>query len=238
MPFNLPTTEEKPVYVRGMFDRISGAYDRVNDLMTAGRHRAWKRTVIELARVKPGASCLDVCTGTGDLAFLHARASWPGGAVTALDFSPGMLQKAQERPWDGPEIRWLQGDAMALPFEDDSFDALTVGFGLRNVSDLDKALLEVRRVLKPKGRFVSLDLGKPKARVVRWGSELYEYRIVPFLGGAVSGEPDAYRYLPHSNRTFPDQRTLAERLQALGFTEVEVHDRFMGAIAMVSGTAP
>lgn len=238
MPFNLPTAEEKPVYVRGMFDRISGAYDRVNDLMTAGQHRAWKRTVIELARVKPGAHCLDVCTGTGDLAFLHANASWPGGTVTALDFSPGMLEKAKARPWQGAEIKWMQGDAMALPFGDASFDAVTVGFGLRNVSDLNKALSEARRVLKPGGRFVSLDLGKPKASLIRWGSELYEFRIVPFLGGAVSGEPDAYRYLPHSNRTFPDQRILADRLKALGFAEVEVHDRFLGAIAIVSATAP
>lgn len=238
MPFELPTAEEKPRYVRTMFDRISGAYDVVNDLMTAGRHRAWKRTVIELARARQGGKYLDVCTGTGDLAFLLAEAAQPGGEVHALDFSEGMLEGARKRPWQGMPIHWLQGDAQQLPFEDASFDAVTNGFGLRNVCDLDRALREALRVLKPGGRFIALDLGKPRTRLLRWGAELYEFKMVPMLGGLVSGQKDAYNYLPHSNQVFPDQVALAERMRAVGFVDARPHDRMLGAIAIVSATAP
>jgi demethylmenaquinone methyltransferase/2-methoxy-6-polyprenyl-1,4-benzoquinol methylase len=237
MPFDLPAQDDKPAYVRAMFDRISGAYDRVNDLMTAGRHRAWKRTMIRLVRTRPGGRYLDLCTGTGDIAFLLAIAAQSPGAVTAVDFSPGMLEQAMKRPWNGPEIAWRQGDAEHLPFEDATFDGVTVGFGLRNVRDLDRAIAEIRRVLKPGGRFVSLDLGKPRTRALRWGAEVYEYRVVPLLGSMVSGDRSAYEYLPHSNSRFPDQRELARRLQAQGFTDVEVRDRMLGAVALVSGTA-
>ncbi|HEY9897943.1 MAG TPA: bifunctional demethylmenaquinone methyltransferase/2-methoxy-6-polyprenyl-1,4-benzoquinol methylase UbiE [Pantanalinema sp.] len=236
MSYNLPNVEDKPAYVRGMFDRIAGNYDRVNRLMTGGRDAAWKRTVLALAGATRGGSYLDLCTGTGDIAFLLAEAAGAEGSVKALDFSPGMLEVARARPWDGPVIDWLQGDACALPFEDASFDAVTVGYGLRNVQQLDLALSEIRRVLKPAGRFVTLDLGKPKVKIVRWGAEVYEYRIVPAIGSLFSGDREAYRYLPHSNSTFPDQRELAERLRALGFQEVKVHDRMLGAIAIVAGT--
>lgn len=238
MPFELPTQEAKPAYVQGMFDRIAGAYDRVNDLMTGGRHHAWKRTMIELARVRPGAHALDLCTGTGDIARLLALAAGPTGQVTGLDFSEGMLEVARQRPHSGPAITWQQGDALALPFADLSFDAVTVGFGLRNLSDLDRGLAEIRRVLKPGGRFVSLDMGKPRAWVLKRGAEFYEYRIVPAMGGLVSGERDAYEYLPASNRSFPDQRELARRLEAVGFTAAQAHDRMLGAVALVSATAP
>lgn len=236
MSFNLPSLEDKPTYVRGMFDRIAGRYDLVNRLMTGGRDRAWKRSVIRLAATASGGSYLDLCTGTGDIAFLLAAAAGPAGSVKALDFSEGMLEVARSRPWDGPAIEWLQGDACALPYADASFDAVTVGYGLRNVQPLDKALSEIRRVLKPGGRFVSLELGKPKAKLVRWGAEIYEYKVVPAIGSLVSGDRDAYRYLPHSNRTFPDQRELAERLRGVGFREVQVHDRMLGAIAIVVGS--
>lgn len=236
MSFKLPSAEDKPAYVRGMFDRIAKNYDLVNRLMTGGRDAAWKRTVLSLAGAKKDGHYLDLCTGTGDIAFLLAEVAGPGGKVDAVDFSEGMLEVARERPWHGPAITWRQGDACALPFEDATFDAVTVGYGLRNVQRLDVALGEIRRVLKPGGRFVTLDLGKPKIKVVRWGAEVYEYRIVPAIGSLVSGDRDAYRYLPHSNTTFPDQRALAERLREQGFKDVTVHDRMLGAIAIVAGT--
>ncbi|MNX95453.1 Demethylmenaquinone methyltransferase [compost metagenome] len=204
--------------------------------MTGGRDTSWKRSVLRLAEPKAGGRYLDLCTGTGDIAFLLADAAGSTGAVQALDFSEGMLEVARKRPWSGPAITWVQGDACDLPYDDQSFDAVTVGYGLRNVQPLEKALSEIHRVLKPGGRFVSLELGKPKIKVVRWGAELYEYRIVPAIGSLVSGDRDAYRYLPHSNRSFPDQRELAERLRALGFKDVKVHDRMLGAVAIVSGT--
>lgn len=238
MPYSLPSLEAKPAYVRGMFDRLAGAYDRVNDLMTGGRHRAWKREMPLLARVRPGARCLDACTGTGDIARLLAWAAGPAGEVVGLDFSEGMLEQARQRPHAGPPVQWRQGDALELPFEANGFDAVTIGFGLRNLSDLDRGLAEILRVLKPGGRFVSLDLGKPRLRAVRWGSELYEFRIVPWMGGTVSGQREAYQYLPHSNQSFPDQRELARRLATAGFREVEVADRVAGAIALVAATAP
>lgn len=238
MPYKLPSAAEKPVYVRTMFDRISTAYDRVNDLMTAGRHRAWKRSVLELVQARPGGKYLDVCTGTGDIAFLLALAAQVQGEVHALDFSEGMLAGAKDRPWDGPPIRWIQGDAEALPYEDGSFDALTNGFGLRNVTDLDQALREALRVLKPGGRFVSLDLGKPRSRFLRWGAELYEFKMVPMLGGWVSGQKDAYHYLPHSNAVFPDQQALVQRMLAVGFADAQPFERMLGAISIVCATAP
>lgn len=236
MSFKLPSLEEKPAYVRGMFDRIAGRYDLVNRLMTGGRDKAWKRSVIRQARAASGGSYLDLCTGTGDIAFLLADAAGPTGSVQALDFSEGMLDVARARPWQGPAISWQQGDACALPYDDASFDAVTVGYGLRNVQPLEKALGEILRVLKPGGRFVSLELGKPKVKLVRWGSEIYEYKIVPAIGSLVSGDRDAYRYLPHSNRSFPDQRALAQRLRDMGFKDVQVHDRMLGAIAIVVAT--
>lgn len=238
MPYRLPTPAEKPHYVRTMFDRIATTYDRVNDLMTAGRHRAWKRLVIELTQARAGGRYLDVCTGTGDLAFLLANAAQESGEVHALDFSEGMLAGAKARPWEGLPIHWTQGDAEALPYADGSFDAVTNGFGLRNVTDLDQALREALRVLKPGGRFVALDLGKPRARFLRWGAEFYEFKMVPMLGGWVSGQKDAYHYLPHSNAVFLDQHALTQRLKAVGFVEAKSCERMWGAISIVAATAP
>ena len=236
MPFDLPTAEEKPVYVRGMFDRISGAYDRVNDLMTAGRHRAWKRTVIELARVKPGSHCLDVCTGTGDLAFLHAQASWPGGSVTALDFSPGMLEQAKARPWDGPAITWMQGDAMALPFRDALFDVVSIAFGIRNVADPAAAVGEFARVLRPGGRLVILEFDRPANPLMRWFNDLYCARIMPITATLISGDRSgAYRYLPASVGTFMRRAELVELMESRGFRGVSARPLTFGICVCYRG---
>lgn len=238
MGFQMPRAPEKGQYVRAMFDSIAQNYDRVNDLMTAGAHRQWKRQVVDLAALSPGGRALDLATGTGDIAFLLADRVGSTGAVVGLDFSEGMLAIARERDLDGRPITWQQGDMTALDLPDQTFDAVTVGYGLRNVTELDRALSEMFRVLKPGGRAVSLDLGKPRYRLIRWGAEVYSFRVVPLIGGLVSGNRDAYKYLPESNLSFVDQRELASRMRAVGFTEVRVHDRAMGAMALVTGTRP
>lgn len=232
----MPQASEKGRYVQAMFDTIATHYDKVNDLMTAGAHRAWKRQVVALTRLDQGGKALDLATGTGDIAFLLADKVGPSGQVTGLDFSEGMLAIARERDLGGRPITWVQGDMTALAFPDASFDAVTVGYGLRNVTDLDKALAEIHRVLKPGGRAVSLDLGKPRFAPIRWGADFYSFRIVPLIGGLVSGNREAYQYLPTSNLSFVDQRELGRRLETLGFTEVEVLDRAFGANAIVAAT--
>jgi demethylmenaquinone methyltransferase/2-methoxy-6-polyprenyl-1,4-benzoquinol methylase len=238
MSFQMPQAPEKGRYVQAMFDAIAGNYDRVNDLMTAGVHRQWKRQVVALTHLNPGGKALDLATGTGDIAFLLADTVGPQGEVVGLDFSEGMLSIARERDLEGRPITWVQGDMTGLALPDAAFDAVTVGYGLRNVTDLDKALSEIHRVLKPGGRAVSLDLGKPRFKLVRWGADLYSFKVVPLIGGIVSGNRDAYKYLPESNLSFVDQRELARRLKAVGFTDVEIHDRAMGAMAIVSATKP
>ncbi len=238
MSFQMPQAPEKGRYVQAMFDAIATNYDRVNDLMTAGAHRQWKRQVVALAALAPGGKALDLATGTGDIAFLLADRVGAQGEIVGLDFSEGMLAIARDRDLEGRPITWIQGDMTALDLPDASFDAVTVGYGLRNVTDLDRALSEIHRVLRPGGRAVSLDLGKPRFRLIRWGADVYSFRVVPLIGGLVSGNRDAYKYLPESNLSFVDQRELAKRMQAVGFTEVQVHDRAMGAMALVSATKP
>lgn len=238
MSFQMPQAPEKGRYVQAMFDAIAKNYDRVNDLMTAGAHRQWKRQVVALTQLSTGGKALDLATGTGDIAFLLADRVGHGGEVVGLDFSEGMLAIARERELDGRPITWVQGDMTALDLPDAHFDAVTVGYGLRNVTDLDKALAEIFRVLKPGGHAVSLDLGKPRYRIVRWGAELYSFKVVPLIGGLVSGNHEAYQYLPSSNLNFVDQRELAKRMEAVGFTDLQVHDRAMGANAIVAGKKP
>lgn len=227
-------SDARAAQVRGMFDRIADRYDRINDLMTLGRHRAWKRQLVKLVGIGPGDRVLDLCTGTGDLAVLAARAADPGGHVTAVDFSPEMLERARRRHAPSPaNIEWKRADALFLPFDDATFDAALVGFGLRNVSDLDRALRELHRVLRPGGRLGSLDLGKPRNPLLKAAADLYSFRTVPLLATAAGAPRDAYEYLPASNLAFPDQRELARRLESAGFTGVSVHDRAFGAIALL-----
>ncbi|MEB3186639.1 MAG: bifunctional demethylmenaquinone methyltransferase/2-methoxy-6-polyprenyl-1,4-benzoquinol methylase UbiE [bacterium] len=238
MAYSLPTRQDKPAYVQAMFDRIAGHYDQVNDWMTFGRHRAWKRQLVRLAGARAGGAYLDLCTGTGDIAALWAEHAAPGGTVEALDFSPGMLEIARKRHPVGAGVHWIQGDATALPFPDASFDAVSVGFGLRNVVDLEAALMEALRVLRPGGMFISLETGKPAIGFFRLGNALYGRFLVPMLGRLMSGDREAYRYLPTSSEAFPDQRELARRFEAVGFEGVRVHDRMFGAVALVAGLRP
>jgi demethylmenaquinone methyltransferase / 2-methoxy-6-polyprenyl-1,4-benzoquinol methylase len=215
--------------VRAMFDRIAKIYDLLNSVMTAGMHHAWRRRAADLARVGPGSRALDVATGTGDLAMELAGR---GASVTGMDFSPAMLELAREK---APGIEFEEGDALALRYEDGKFDAVTVGFGARNFSDLDAGLREMARVTKSGGRVVVLEITTPQRPPLSWFFRVWFDTLVPMLG-RVAGDRDAYTYLPSSVRRFPNPEQLAERMTAAGLTDVRWILTAGGIIAIHSGT--
>lgn len=229
--FTLPTPEEKPAYVQGMFDQIAHGYDKANDWMTGGMHRAWKRRLIKRVAPAPGDRALDLATGTGDIARLLADAVGPTGSVTGLDFSAGMLEHAKAM---GGTVTWLQGDMMALPFADASMDVVTVGFGLRNVGDVDVAIAEIVRVLAPGGRFGSLEMAHPWLWL-RPGVWLFNTLAVPVIGRLASGDAAPYRYLHASSEAFLSQQELAERFRKAGLVDVRYSDVLGGTLALVTG---
>ena len=200
-----------PGEVRRLFDRIAPVYDAMNRVMTAGLDRSWRRLAVE-AVVQPGDRVLDACCGTGDLAVAAER---DGGVVTGLDFSPRMLERARRK---SATVTWVEGDLLALPFEDGSFDAATVGFGVRNVADLGRALAELRRVLRPGGRLAILEITRPRG-ILRPFFSLWFDRLVPLLGRVLPGG-SAYTYLPASVRRFPGAEELVAVLEAQGFEQV------------------
>jgi demethylmenaquinone methyltransferase / 2-methoxy-6-polyprenyl-1,4-benzoquinol methylase len=200
-----------PGDVQAMFDRISPVYDAMNRVMTAGLDRRWRRLAAS-AVVQPGDRVLDACCGTGDLALAAAEA---GGRVTGLDFSSAMLERARRK---SREIEWVEGDLTALPFADASFDAVTVGFGIRNVPDLDVGLLELARVLRPGGRIACLEITRPRG-ALRPFFGLWFDRVVPLLGRVLPGGA-AYTYLPASVRRFPGPPDLASAFRRVGFEDV------------------
>jgi demethylmenaquinone methyltransferase / 2-methoxy-6-polyprenyl-1,4-benzoquinol methylase len=223
-PGVLPDTQ-----VRAMFDRIARVYDLMNTVMTAGLHHRWRERTAELARVGPGSHALDVATGTGDLAIELARR---GAEVTGLDFSERMLELARGK---APGVEWVQGDALDLPYGDGEFDAVTVGFGARNFSDLDKGLREMARVTRPGGRVVVLEITTPQKPPLSWFFRLWFDRVVPALG-RVAGDPDAYAYLPSSVRRFPGPLELGAGLAESGLEDVRWVLTAGGIIAIHSGT--
>jgi demethylmenaquinone methyltransferase / 2-methoxy-6-polyprenyl-1,4-benzoquinol methylase len=220
----LPDTQ-----VRAMFDRIARVYDLMNSVMTAGMHHRWRERAADLARVGPGSRALDVATGTGDLAIeLAAR----GAEVTGLDFSDGMLELARVK---APGLDWVQGDALELPYRDGEFDAVTVGFGARNFSDLGRGVVEMVRVTRPGGRVVVLEITSPQRPPLSWFFRLWFDRLVPALG-RLAGDPDAYAYLPSSVRRFPGPRELGAELAAAGLEDVRWLVTAGGIIAIHTGT--
>jgi demethylmenaquinone methyltransferase/2-methoxy-6-polyprenyl-1,4-benzoquinol methylase len=214
--------------VRRMFDRIAPVYDAMNRLMTAGLDRRWRRITVEHV-VRRGDRVLDACCGTGDLAVEAAR---HGGAVTGLDFSERMLQRARAKD---PSIEWVCGDVLSLPFPDASFDAVTVGFGVRNVEDLEACLRELRRVLRPRGRLGILEITQPTGVLAPFYRVWFD-RVIPALGRALPGG-SAYTYLPASVRRFPAPTELVSLLERNAFGDVRF-ERFAGGIvALHVGTA-
>jgi demethylmenaquinone methyltransferase/2-methoxy-6-polyprenyl-1,4-benzoquinol methylase len=214
-----------------MFDRIAGPYDRMNSVMTAGLHHRWRSRAVDLAEIGPGSRVLDVATGTGDLAIELAGRVAPGGSVVGCDFSDGMLERARAK---APEIAFEWGDAMALSYADDEFDAATVGFGARNFGDLDRGLAEMARVVRPGGRVVILEITTPTRPPLSSFFRIWFDRIVPALG-KVAGDSDAYNYLPNSVKRFPPAGALAGRMDRVGLTGVRYVLTAGGIIAIHVG---
>jgi demethylmenaquinone methyltransferase/2-methoxy-6-polyprenyl-1,4-benzoquinol methylase len=218
--------------VQAMFDRIAGVYDLMNSVMTAGLHHRWRERAADMARLVPGDSALDVATGTGDLAVELGRRVGPEGEVVGSDFSEGMLELARRK---APGLRFEHGNALALPYDDDSFDAATVGFGARNFSDLPQGLREMARVVRPGGRVVILEITTPERPPLSWFFRLWFDRLIPLLG-RFAGDSDAYTYLPSSVRRFPNARGLGAAMSAVGLVDVRWLLTAGGIIAIHAGT--
>jgi demethylmenaquinone methyltransferase/2-methoxy-6-polyprenyl-1,4-benzoquinol methylase len=223
--------------VNRMFDRVAGRYDALNAVMTAGLHHRWRERAADRAELTPGDSALDVCCGTGDLALELVSRVTPDGRVVGCDFSEPMLdlarEKAAARSAGGVRFEWA--DALQLPYDGERFDAVSVGFGVRNLADLDRGLREMARVLKPGGRLVILEITQPTRPPLSWFFSLWFDRVVPRLG-ALSSDPEAYSYLPESVRSFPRPRGLAEMMDAAGFERIRYTILAGGIIAIHSAT--
>jgi demethylmenaquinone methyltransferase/2-methoxy-6-polyprenyl-1,4-benzoquinol methylase len=218
-----------------MFDRIAGVYDLMNSAMTAGLHHQWRQRAVDRAEVEPGSDALDVCCGTGDLALELRRRIGPDGRVVGCDFSEPMLELARRKSGElGLPVEFGWADALELPYGDASFDAVTIGFGARNLADLPRGLAEMARVLRPGGRLVILEITRPQREPLASFYSIWFDRVVPMIG-SVAGDADAYSYLPNSVRTFPEPEALARLMDAAGFDRIRWLLLAGGIIAIHSG---
>ena len=218
-----------------MFDRIAGLYDRMNSVMTAGLHHEWRRRAADLAELSPGDRALDVATGTGDLALELAARVAPGGEVVGIDFAERMLELARAKAVEA-NVRFETGNALALAFPDDAFDAATVGFGARNFSDLDRGLAEMARVVRPGGRVVVLEITTPRRPPLSTFFELWFDHAIPALGRVIDSQ--AYSYLPLSVRRFPGPDELAAIMWRCGLRQIRYVLTAGGIIALHVGMVP
>ena len=238
--------DQKTGMVRDLFQTVASRYDLMNDLMSGGIHRLWKATMVDLLAPRPAFigdwRLLDVAGGTGDIAFRVLDRVGEAGSVVVCDLTEDMLSvgrdRAIDRGWQAAEadsrLIWLCGDAQALPLRDRSVDAYSIAFGLRNVTDIDLALREARRVLRPGGRFVCLEFSKVSLPLFAELYDLYSFRVLPAMGALVAGDRDAYRYLAESIRRFPAQDELAERITASGLAQARYRNLSGGIAALHS----
>lgn len=224
--------DKQPEDVSGMFDGVARHYDRTNAIMSVGNSGLWRGATVRAVDPQPGERILDVAAGTGTSSAALART---GATLVALDFSPGMIAEGRKRH---PKIEFVEGDAEKLPFPDDSFDAVTISFGLRNVEHPKTALAEMYRVLKPGGRLVVCEFSKPPRTIFRAGYGVYMRFVMPVIAAAASSNRDAYSYLRESIQQWPDQGTLSQWIRGVGFTRVAYRNLTTGVVALHRGHKP
>lgn len=230
--------DEKEARVAEVFHSVAGNYDLMNDLMSMGIHRLWKRTTMDLAAIKRGQQVLDLAGGTGDLTIKMSRLVGPSGSVVLSDINPSMLEEGRKRLINKGivgNVSFKEINAEAIPFDDQTFDLVTIGFGLRNVTDQLKALKEMRRVLKPGGRLVVLEFSKPVVPGLDKLYDFYSFNIIPKIGKVVANDEASYRYLAESIRMHPDQETLKLLMEEAGFDEVDYKNLTGGIVAIHRG---
>ena len=230
--------DEKRRRVAGVFDSVADSYDLMNVAMSLGVHRLWKRFAVEQTGARPGQRVLDLAGGTGDLAARLARLVGPGGEVVIGDINASMLQVGRERLLDrgiAANVRFVQADAESLPFPDHSFDCITIAFGLRNVTDKQKALQSMFRTLKPGGRLLVLEFSKPSLPGLAPLYDLYSFRVLPLMGRLIARDADSYRYLAESIRMHPDQDTLKGMMEQAGFEDCDYLNLSGGIVALHRG---
>ena len=239
--FETVDAADKQGRVAGVFHSVAAKYDIMNDLMSAGVHRIWKRFTIELSGVRRGHSVLDIAGGTGDLAAKFSKLVGPEGRVVLADINESMLRVGRDKLTDRGivgNIEYAQANAEALPFPDNSFDCITIAFGLRNVTDKDKALRSMLRVLKPGGRLLVLEFSKPNNPLLSKAYDRYSFSVLPAMGKLITNDADSYRYLAESIRMHPDQETLKEMMSDAGFARCEYHNMTGGVVAVHKGIKP
>ena len=233
--------EEKAGKVAEVFHSVAGNYDLMNDLMSGGVHRLWKRVTIEMSGVRPGHHVLDIAGGTGDLTAKFSRIVGPEGTVVLADINDSMLKVGRDRLVDRgitDNVRFSQADAQYLPFPDNTFDVITIAFGLRNVTDKDMALRSMLRVLKPGGKLLVLEFSKPPNQLLSKIYDGYSFNILPKLGKLFANDADSYQYLAESIRMHPDQETLMGMMKNAGFANTDYHNMTGGIVALHRGVKP
>ncbi len=236
--FQQVPVEEKARRVGAVFDSVADRYDLMNDLMSFGIHRLWKRFAVEQSGARPGQRVLDLAGGTGDLAERLARIVGPTGKVVIADINASMLEQGRERLLDRGvtgNVDFVQANAERLPFPDGDFDCVTIGFGLRNVTDKQAALNEMYRVLKPGGRALVLEFSRPVAPGLKPLYDFYSFRVLPLIGQAVAKDADSYRYLAESIRMHPDQQHLKDMMEQAGFEDCDYFNLSGGIVALHRG---
>lgn len=232
---------EKAQKVAEVFHSVAAKYDLMNDLMSGGVHRLWKRFTIELSGVRQGNRVLDIAGGTGDLTRKFSRLVGPEGEVVLADINASMLKVGRDRLLDqgiAGNVRFVQADAETLPFPDNHFDCITIAFGLRNVTHKEKALESMLRVLKPGGRLLVLEFSKPANKLLSKAYDQYSFTLLPLMGKLVTNDSESYRYLAESIRMHPDQDTLKAMMEQAGFARVTYHNMTGGIVALHRGIKP
>ncbi|MCW8854369.1 MAG: bifunctional demethylmenaquinone methyltransferase/2-methoxy-6-polyprenyl-1,4-benzoquinol methylase UbiE [Gammaproteobacteria bacterium] len=230
--------DEKVKRVAGVFHSVAEKYDVMNDVMSLGIHRLWKRFTLSQTGLKAGQKVLDLAGGTGDLALRMSRMVGASGEVVLSDINASMLNKGRERLLDkgiAGNMRYVQANAECLPFPENYFDCITMAFGLRNVTDKDQALKSMYRILKPGGRLLVLEFSKPVAPGLAPIYDTYSFKLLPAMGKLIANDADSYRYLAESIRMHPDQQTLKEMMQTAGFDKVSYHNMTGGIVALHKG---